>query len=124
MAVFQLVVVFSLAIAAVSARPTHCERWKGDKEFRCAKDNYHADRVKVRNITGNGVSFKVGKWISSCGRPGTNYSDRQYTLNGGESTDVDFGEVGPGACNELFIYDCKRDGRSTNCVDVVTPSVP
>nr|BDD37282.1 pentatomicin [Plautia stali] len=114
-----LVVAIVAAAAVVDCRPTHCERWKGDKEYRCAKDNYRADSVTVRNRAGGTVSFKTGLWLSRCGHGGQNYGDHSYSLGPGGSQDVQFGEVGPGSCNEMFIYDCKINNRGANCLDAV-----
>ncbi|KAI5646175.1 7 transmembrane receptor (rhodopsin family) domain-containing protein [Phthorimaea operculella] len=110
------------AIAAVCCTPTHCDRWKGDKEFRCAKDNYHADKIHIRVITNQLVSFKVSKWLSTCGKKGVNYATNQYHLFGGSTRDVEFGEVGPNACNELFIYDSSVTGKATVCNQLKKPS--
>uniref|UniRef100_A0A6P7FJ09 Uncharacterized protein LOC114330852 isoform X2 n=1 Tax=Diabrotica virgifera virgifera TaxID=50390 RepID=A0A6P7FJ09_DIAVI len=89
-------------------------------EFRCAKDDYRADTIAVHNRAGNRISFKVGKWLSRCGRPGQNYSDQEYHLGSGENINIDFSEVGSGSCNELFIYQCRIDNRDANCLDTVT----
>lgn len=121
-----LKIVLVLAVVAITplvdCRPTHCERWKGDKEFRCGKDNYHADLVTVRNRAGTAVSFKAGLWLSRCGRGGQNYADHSYSLGPGESVNIQFGEAGPGSCNEMFIYDCKINNRGSNCLDAVNVS--
>ncbi|KAF2894178.1 hypothetical protein ILUMI_11996 [Ignelater luminosus] len=117
-----LFLVVVTVLSSVDCKPTHCERWNGDSQFRCAKDNYREDTVLVRNRANGNVSFKVGKWISYCGKGGTNYSDKLYTLNSGASVKVEFGEAGPGVCHELFVYDCKINNMSSNCLNAVIVS--
>nr|XP_014291336.1 uncharacterized protein LOC106690408 [Halyomorpha halys] len=121
---FKITVIFAIAALTtlVDCRPTHCDRWKGDKEFRCAKDDYHADFVTVRNRAGSSVSFKTGFWLSRCGQGGQNYADHTYSLAPGGNINVQFGEVGPGSCNEMFIYDCKINNQGANCLDAVIVS--
>lgn len=116
-------VLFLICVALpllVIGRPTHCDRWKGDSEFRCGKDDYHADSIHIRSISNSKVGFKISKWISECGHPGVNYFDQSYNLRPGDSIDELFSEVNRGSCNELFVYECTLDSRPVNCLDVVS----
>lgn len=119
-----LVLLIVSVFVLVEGRPTHCERWKGDSEFRCGKDNYRLDYVTVRS-RGQSVSFRIGKWNSHCGKPGLNYSDQTHTLTPNAATNIEFPEAGAGVCGELFVYQCKINGKSVNCLDavLVTPHV-
>ncbi|XP_050507959.1 uncharacterized protein LOC126885432 [Diabrotica virgifera virgifera] len=115
-----LLIAFVLMCSLVDARPTHCERWNGDKEFRCLKDNHKADKVAIHNKTDHPVTFKVEKWLSKCGSPGQKYSDLRYGFVEGATITIDVSEVKPGSCHEMFISKCKTGSSNVNCLDVIT----
>ncbi|XP_050507942.1 uncharacterized protein LOC126885416 [Diabrotica virgifera virgifera] len=122
-----LVLLALLALFALAnGTATYCERWKFGSEFRCAKDDYPADIISVRNRAGSNISFKVGKWLSRSDVLFVvkllNYSDQLYSLKSGESINIDFSEVDSGYYHQLYIYECRINNRYANCPDTVIPT--
>ena len=74
--------------------------------WRCAKDNYQADTLRIRNISDGDVSFNVGQWTSTCGKKGTEFGNDSYDLNSGNIRDIPFGSAKANQCLETFVYNC------------------
>jgi hypothetical protein len=104
--------VFSPPTFAVS---TQCEKHK-DAEWRCAKDNYRADKIIIGNRRDDKVFFKIGKWSSTCGKNGSNYSNESFSLDPRKSRSIDFEGAIANECKELFVYDCSPDW----CTNILT----
>ena len=104
--------VFSPPTFAVA---TQCQIHKNG-EWRCAKDNYRADKIKIGNRRDEKVSFKIGKWNSTCGQNGSNYSNKSYSLESGKSGSINFENAIANECKELFVYDCSPDW----CTNILT----
>lgn len=119
----RITLLLFIVVTFVDSRPTHCEIWRGDSQFRCAKDNYKADSIEVRRITPGTISFSVGKWLSKCGKSGVNYSNERFIIDPAEDfSSIEFTGAGAGICNEFFIYDCKLNDARVNCIEVVQPT--
>ena len=120
--------VFLLLMAAtlpslVLSKATHCQNWKSD-EYRCAKDHYGGDHIRVANKDAIGVRFKVGYWMSRCGQHRQNYDNKEYTLAGFEVRYITFGGVGSGYCNEFYVYQCStlENHNYLNCRSILNVS--
>jgi hypothetical protein len=101
---------FLLSPPAFSAA-TQCGLYKGDG-WRCAKDNYQADFIKISNESTQSVSFKIGLWTSTCGKKGTEISGARSSLEPKGSINARFMAAKANQCMEMFIYDCSTDACS------------
>jgi len=123
----QRALFIALALVSVglfdiaNAVATHCDRHKGNSEYRCGKDNYREDNIRITNRAGFGetVCFKIGKWISDCGGLATNYENIDAQLGPNKSRDFRFRAAASGKCDEFYVYNCRVDGVGRDCVDVL-----
>ncbi|MEA5572978.1 hypothetical protein [Calothrix sp. UHCC 0171] len=103
-----VVLIFYIFSPPTFAVATQCQIHK-NSEWRCAKDNYRADKIKITNRRDERVSFKIAKWNSTCGKQGSNYSDTSYSLKPRQSGSIKFESAAANQCKELFVYDCSPD---------------
>jgi len=104
----------------VTGTATHCDRHRGNSEYRCGKDDYPADHVRITNRAGGTVSFKIGKWVSNCGSGGTNYENFDGQLARGASRNFRFRAAARGKCEEFYVHNCRVNGDGQDCVTVLT----
>lgn len=90
------------------ATATQCEIYKGDG-WRCAKDNYQADTIRIGNESTRRVTFKVGTWTSTCGKKGSEMATAAGSLETRSFDTVPLIEASANQCVELFVYDCSPD---------------
>jgi hypothetical protein len=116
LSIFAVVVlmfcVFSPPTFAVA---TQCQIHRSN-EWRCAKDDYKSDNIKIANRTQDEVSFKVGKWRSTCGQNGSNYFDESFSVAPGNSASIYFEDAVANECKELFVYNCSP----SSCTNILT----
>ena len=100
-------IVFSPQVSI--ATPTQCGIHKKDG-WRCAKDNYQADTIRIGNESTRPVTFKVGIWTSTCGKKGSEISNQSFSV-GVSRPIVLIPLTGANAnqCVEMFVYDCSPD---------------
>lgn len=107
--IFASVLLMVLAFSPpVFAAATQCGIHKGN-EWRCAKDNYQADTIRIGNESTRRVSFKVGVWTSTCGKKGSEISNGSFSLDPRTPLLVPFMEARANQCVEMFVYDCSPD---------------
>lgn len=107
--IFASVLLIVLAFSPPAfATATQCGIHKGN-EWRCAKDNYQADTIRIGNESTRRVSFKVGVWTSTCGKKGSEISNGSYSLDPRVSLPLPLIEARANQCVEMFIYDCSPD---------------
>ncbi|MBE9005212.1 hypothetical protein IQ259_09185 [Fortiea sp. LEGE XX443] len=109
------VLMFCIFSPPSFAVATQCQIHK-NSEWRCAKDNYKSDNIKIGNRIQEEVSFKVGKWRSNCGQNGSNYYDESFSLAPGKSTPIYFEDAVANECKELFVHNCSPD----SCTNILT----
>jgi hypothetical protein len=90
------------------ATATQCQIHK-NTEWRCGKDNFGADRIRIGNESTRNASFRVSKWISTCGKKGNEIFDQTLSLNPSTAGLIDFEETRVNQCLELFVFDCEPD---------------
>jgi len=116
--IFAIVMLLAAVLQISLAIRTHCERSKGNSEIRCAKDNFPEDSITISRHSdrqGGNVEFRIGTWLSWCGHPGTNLHNEHITLGSGKEKRVTLQHANEHRCFELYIHDCKHDGRSEDC---------
>lgn len=110
--IFAGVILMVLTISSpASATATQCGIHKGS-EWRCAKDNYQADTIRIGNESTRSVSFKVGIWTSTCGKKGSEISNKSFFLNSRRAIALPLIEARANQCVEMFVYDCSTDSCS------------
>jgi hypothetical protein len=107
----SVVLMFFVFSPPASATATQCGIHKGN-EWRCAKDNYQADTIRIGNESTRRVSYKVGIWTSTCGKKGSEISNTSGSLDPRTFTTVPLIEARANQCVEMFIYDCTQDACS------------
>jgi hypothetical protein len=90
---------------------TQCGIHKGDG-WRCAKDNYQADTIRIGNESTRSVSLKVGIWTSPCGKKGAEISNKSFSVGSKSFTTVPLMAAKANQCVEMFVYDCSTDACS------------
>ena len=90
---------------------TQCGIHKGNG-WRCAKDNYQADTIRIGNESTQSVSFKVGIWTSTCGKKGSEISNNSFSVGSRSFTTVPLIAAKANQCVEMFVYDCSTDACS------------
>jgi hypothetical protein len=80
--------------------------------WRCAKDNYQADTIRIGNESSQSVSFKVGIWTSTCGKKGSEISNESFSVGWRSFATVPLVAAKANQCVEMFVYDCSTDACS------------
>lgn len=104
----SIMLMFFVFSPPVFATATQCGIHKGN-EWRCAKDNYQADTIRIGNESTRRVDFKVGIWTSTCGKKGSEISNSSGSLESRTFTTVPLLQARANQCVELFVYDCTPD---------------
>lgn len=104
----SVMLMFFIFSPPVFATATQCGIYKGDG-WRCAKDNYQADTIRIGNESTRHVAFRVGKWTSTCGKKGAEIANDGFSLEPRKILTVPLDEARANQCIELFIYDCTQD---------------
>lgn len=112
--VLLMCLVFSPA--PVLATATQCQIHK-NSEWRCAKDNYQADTIRIDNKSSRDASFNVDVWTSDCGKKGSRISTKTFVLTAGHPVDEPFQAARANQCLEMFIYNCEPD----SCKNILAP---
>jgi hypothetical protein len=97
------------------AVPTQCSIHKGS-EWRCAKDNYVSDTIRIGNESTRHVNFKVSVWTSTCGKKGAEVSTAFGSVEPRSFAVFPLMEARANQCVEMFIYDCSTDA----CTNVLS----
>ncbi len=108
--VLLMVFVFS---PPASATATQCGVHNKGSEWRCAKDNFQADAVRIGNESNRRATFKVSTWTSTCGKKGALVSDESFSLEPKSSFNYSLIGANANQCVEMFVYDCSPD-KCTN----------
>lgn len=111
--VLLMVFVFS---PPASATATQCQVHKGS-EWRCAKDNFQADAVRIGNESNRRATFKVSTWTSTCGKKGAVVSDESFSLDSHGAFNYPLVGANANQCVEMFVYGCSPD-KCTNILSV------
>ncbi len=93
----------------VFAIATQCGVHNEGTEWRCAKDNYQADTIRIGNESTRRVDFKVGIWTSTCGKKGAEISNESFALKSRTLLTHPLIEARANQCVEMFVYDCSPD---------------
>jgi hypothetical protein len=112
--------VLLMVVPIIRCKPTHCHVWASDAWFLCAKDNYKADSILIRNIAQFPVSFRVDKWIFRCGGPKDGPRTNTYSLDIGKYITLPFGEARDGYCKEFIVLSCTNGFEGYKCPDVIS----
>ena len=106
----SITLVFSIVFSPhpVIATPTQCGIYKNDG-WRCAKDNYQADTIRIGNESTRPVTFKVGIWTSTCGKKGSEIANQSLSVKSRQFVAIPLIGAKANQCVEMFVYDCSPD---------------
>lgn len=101
-----------------------CEKWNKDKEWRClfkAANGGPTAAVLAKQNVQESVAFEVAEFHSICGLPSNQIDASSHVLEGGAEKTLNVLCPGGGiTCREMFIANCKVNGASRNCPEVLS----
>jgi hypothetical protein len=104
----SVMLMFFVFSPPVFATATQCGIHK-NSEWRCAKDNFGSDSIRIANLINRDVSFKVGRWSSTCGKKGAEFSRQSLSVKPSSVIVTNLPEAVANQCIELFVFDCSPD---------------
>lgn len=123
-AVSALTLFFANSAAAYEFK---CEPWGTDQARCMARKAGHETEISAFLVAKakQKVSFLAEGFFSACGSPGKNQLSQRYDVEKDAETRLHY-TLGPHGygCFEIFLSECKTDGKVANCYKSFTFEAP